>query len=363
MSVGLFHAQTPYHVLTACAISASRGGKYTDYLVVSPGFPNADALLDAIRKWPGSPFKSVQALWSIYGRNKYIRRIISKVRNQRLRSLLTNYNPDELFVFNTANPTSQALLHYGREQTPPLETVYVEDGMDAYNNGRERTRQSETTYKLERLFFGDWYQRVSIMGDSDRIDRVLVNFPEHARPVLQEKPISKIDFDPFLAGDNRPWISEYLQALDGSLPEQLDAVVLLAHSNAITGDWYEQLIRTALETFQERGDSVGIKYHPRESDPGFIDVPEGNITVLPSAAPVEVIYLLYRNQLRHVVGGISTGLLTALIFLKNPNVISLASQFGDGYSEISTQLSPFNICLIDGKRELRDVLSTVNTDS
>lgn len=77
-SPGLFHAQTPYHLITAYAINLKPGPEAGDYLMLSTSFGKAKALMDALEHWETSPFESIMVLRSTYYRHKYLRRFVSK---------------------------------------------------------------------------------------------------------------------------------------------------------------------------------------------------------------------------------------------------------------------------------------------
>jgi hypothetical protein len=357
MSTGLFHAQTPYHVITACAISLERGPEAGDHLVLSPSFGKAEALMDALEHWKACPFESMMLLRPTYDRHKYIRRFVSKTRIRHLKQFLKNNRMDEMFVFNTAGAASQALLHFSRKYHDHIETVYVEDGIAAYNSGQEVVRESKRTYQLERLFFGSWYRRVRIMGASDRIDRVMVSFPDQVREALESKPVKRIEFERLMNEKNRSWISEYIYNLSGHLLDiEYDALILITHSDNEMEERYSTMLSTAINVLQDQGLKTAIKYHPRETNYGFVDIPGSKVTILPNQPPIEAYYLLNPHRINYVVGGVSTGLVTAFRLTNAQHVISLSPIFGDKSTHLNETLAEFNINLVRDVEQIQTCL-------
>jgi len=357
MPTGLFHAQTPYHVITACAISLERGPEARDHLVLSPSFEKAEALMDALEHWETSPFESIMVLHSTYDRHKYIRRFVSKTRIRRLKQFLKNHRMDEVFVFNTAGAASQALLHCSRKYYDDIETVYVEDGMAAYNSGQEVVRESERTYQLERLFFGSWYRQVRIMGASDRIDRVMVSFPDQVREALKTKPVQRIEFERLMNEKNRSWVSEYIYNVSGHLPDtEYDALILITHSNNEMEEGYSTMLTTAINVLQDQEFKTAIKYHPRETNYEFVDIPDSKVTILPSQPPIEAYYLLNPHRINYVIGGVSTGLVTAFRLTEAQHVISLSPIFDDKFIHLNETLAEFNMDLVGDVEQIRTCL-------
>jgi hypothetical protein len=264
--------------------------------------------------------------------------------------------PNDLFIFNTAGAASQALLHYGQINNPDMRIAYVEDGMAAYNSGTEVVRESQLTYRLEKLFFGGWYQQVRIMGESDRIDQIFANFPECVRESLQSKPVHKIQYESLLRQNNQSWLSDYIRNVSGEKPyTDADAVILLTHSNNEMRNEYAKMIKLAINELQIKGLDVAVKYHPRDPNPGFVDL-SPDVVTLSRKVPVEAYYLLDTTQLTHVVGGTSTGLLTGLRLLEAPAVVSLAPLFGGKFSNLTVQLREFDVSLVNSQEELIDSL-------
>jgi hypothetical protein len=357
MSTGLFHAQTPYHVITACAISLERGPEAGDHLVLSPSFGKAEALMDALEHWEASPFESIMLLRSTYDRHKYIRRFVSKTRIRHLKKFLKNHRMDEMFVFNTAGAASQALLHFSRKYYDHIEAVYVEDGIAAYNSGQEIVRESKRTYQLERLFFGSWYRRIRIMGASDRIDRVMVSFPEQVREALKTKPVQRIEFERLMKEKNRSWISDYIYNVSGHLLDiEYDALILITHSHNDMEERYSAMLSTAINVLHNQGIKTAIKYHPREKNYGFVDIPGSKVTILPNQPPIEAYYLLNPQQINYVIGGVSTGLITAFRLTEAQQVISLSPIFSDKFIHFNETQAEFNMNVVEDVEQIRTCL-------
>jgi hypothetical protein len=299
-------------------------------LCIRPGFKEPELLVDAIASWDESPFDEVSLLSGEPSLGKIGKRVWKRQASRRAKKRIKSIAPSEVFVFGDVGPTSQAVLHFSRKYNEEATRTYVEDGLIAYSTEEisENYFKQPNTF-LEKIFYGPlWFRRFRFeqtwaKGGTDRVDRVRATFPDLVREELAEKPVEGISPAPLLNLEDRSWIGSYVEA-NGANPElfkDIEALVLLAHSNDTT-ETYEQLLTNAFEWFEANDVPFGVKFHPLENRPDYVTVPD-HATNIPSAVPVELLYLMFPETIEYLVGRVSTAQLSAKWLLDDPTVLSL----------------------------------------
>ncbi len=112
---------------------------------------------------------------------------------------------------------------------------------------------------------------------------------------------------------------------------QYDALIILPHSSYVRRHNIPNIIHTysdLIEEMKKLNYSIGIKYHPRETESNYLDIDVASgVSILPQDIPIEVLF--YGNDEtppKFVIGDSSTGLLTARTILgENVAILSINS--------------------------------------
>jgi hypothetical protein len=99
---------------------------------------------------------------------------------------------------------------------------------------------------------------------------------------------------------------------------------------------YQAAMRGIVEQLAAGGAAVGVKYHPRQAEPDYLQLTTiERTTLLPQGLPLEFLYIRRAppvagagRPLRVIVGDISTTLLTARWLAPEARCISLARPLG-----------------------------------
>jgi hypothetical protein len=333
----IFIAFTPYHVLLSYAIALNEANSGENHLFLISDFSYVEPLIHSLKGWSRCPFAQIECLPGVYSQESMSRRrftvreniapIMQSVRENGVR---------RVYVFHDGRAEAQTALHFAKKGNKGTVGVYVEDGAGAYSSYGS-TKRSLHKLLLGKLFYGSWWEDVSVLGTSRWIDEVKAIFPQLVRPDLRMKHVTSISRHALLELRNQDWPYEYLKTLGVRIAElnDLDAILIVAHSefaSQIPG--YKQVIKDVLTAAKDQGLRVAIKYHPREPLGDFLSVGNADgVVILPQSLSIELVYILTPKQVRFVVGDISTSLLTAKWLLDNATVISIAPLLGQSDSQ------------------------------
>ena len=102
---------------------------------------------------------------------------------------------------------------------------------------------------------------------------------------------------------------------------------MLPHPNALSGEKDQvKLIDQQIASELEEKKTVGVKYHPRDTQKPLMDSNKDGVVEIPQDIPAEIIYLKSAD-ISTVIGVMSTALLTARWLNGEIEVKSLAHTF------------------------------------
>jgi len=322
----LFLAHTPYHVLLA--IGAARPGST---LVVVTDFASSDLLLDSVRDCSDSPFTHVRVIPGGNGRTA-VGQVWRRARNAWQLRLTDLPAVDRVLVSNDYLPEDQALLNRVASRWPNAVRCYLEDGAAAYSGNGFGFGTEWWRTAFRKACFGPWYRYVNVMGTHPLLQRALLLFPEHARPELQRLPRDAYGADSFHQPHVRTFIDHYWERwtrLYGEVPEVETLLLVAHHELAMRLPDYAKAFRGVCAKAAEKGQRVGVKYHPRETQPDPLRLTElPGVAVLPRALAAEFLFVRQGKRLRLLVGDITTALMSARLLAPDARVVSLAPMLG-----------------------------------
>ena len=356
----LFIAFTPYHVLLAYAIARDEESSAENYLFVISDFRDVEPLIHFLEGWSRCPFAQIERLPGMYSQASNFRRRFTIRRNlTTIIESVTRHKVERVYIFHDGRPEAQAALHFANKGNKGAVGIYVEDGAGAYSS-YESTKRPLHKLLLAKLFYGPWWQDVRVLGTSRWIDEVKAIFPRLVRPELRLKHVSSIPRHALLELRDQEWLYEYLKTLGVKIAglNDLDAILIVAHSefaSQIPG--YKQVTEDVLSMAKSQNLRLGIKYHPRESQDDFLSVNDTEgILVLPKSLPIELVYILTLEQIRFIIGDISTALLTAKWLLDNAMVVSIAPLLNQTDSQLFETFAELGIKIINNVREIKGIL-------
>jgi hypothetical protein len=309
----VFVALSPYHVFLALGLAwkQRRRGPAADLILVKE-FAGAGALIRILGDWADSPFAEILPLpasnrsdWSLP------RRLLQARSNaRRVRRWVERRDPGAVHVFNDARPESQAAL---AAAGPGALRIAVEDGTAFYGENRFPQHHGLLAKGLRRLLYGKAWRAFERIGEHPELDEILALFPDQITESLRTgRHVTGLDPTPFEDPALREPAERWLQSfgLEVETVADLDTLVLPAHSELMPDpQGYRDMLRQACRDAVDRGHRVGLKLHPREEGDPYGTAEFSGIQPLPHGMAVEFLLLLTPN-LRSVVGGASTALLT-----------------------------------------------------
>jgi hypothetical protein len=289
-------------------------------------------LLSLLSTWEGSPFAKVIALRGKYGiTNLNLRRLVIRRNASLIREIVRKQKIGRVYIGTDCGAEAQAALHFAKESNSNSTGIYFEDGTAAYSGAQHPVR-SIWKKAMGKMFYGSWWEDVSVHGTSKWIDEARLIYPDLARTELAEKVIVKIEPRIMLRLREEHWPVKYLSNLgiDLEMLNVIDGLVLLPRSTLLGGaSRLISIVNRLADYAESKSLRIGIKCHPRDiGQQLFTQVNGDSVFFIPGSIPVELLYIYGLRQLRFIVAGVSTSLLTARWLLDIPKVISITEFSG-----------------------------------
>lgn len=321
-------------------------------LFIVPEFFGATKIAHLIEEG-NTPFEKVILLRGVPGQNSSFGKLIERMWNVRfLAQFLAKEKITNVFIGNDARPEAQVILSYSKQKNSSCKGVYMNDGAAAYMlYAREK---SVVRYWIGKIFFGWWWQDVTVLGTSPWINEIRAIFPELVRPELQDIPRVSIQKEDFLKLKEESWVLEYM-LIAGISPADLENVqgfVILPHSAMLRK--YPQCKEVFEKIFSwstENKIAIATKFHPNEPSEELFLVPKEGVLLIPKAIPFEFLYLFCEKPPSFLLGDVSTSLLTGRWIFKDIKIFSIAPLFSYFDSYLFKVFSRLNIKVVDSLEE------------
>jgi len=324
-----FLAFTPYHVLLSCAVALQECTNDYNHLVIRPSFSHAQVLTSLLSNWQGSPFTKISVIRGLHGVvNEGLRRLILKMNTVKLTKMVMKERVNKVYVGSDGSPESQGALYFAKSSNRESKGIYIEDGSAAYSAARFSERKAWKE-NVEKIFYGTWWEHINIHGTSKWTDEARLIYPRFARPELRTRVLKGIDRRKILCLRKAKWPAEYLSTmgLNQVTLRSIDGLLLLPRSTLVGGiSNLVSIVDKFVYQASKHHLTIGIKCHPRDVAQEFLaNWDNKHVQVLPSSVPVELLYLYGSDNLRFVVAGGSTSLLTARWLLSNAKIVCTLS--------------------------------------
>jgi hypothetical protein len=342
----LLIATTPLTVLAGAAVALAQGGKW--HLVLIEDFPHASDWLRLLAHWRDCPFSEVETLpgratearaaTAVAGSGlvrrwarQSIKRDQRRVTFTRLRAIDAALAPARIMVGNDRRPETQFALHLASSRRNARSGSYLDDGLFSYV-GDVHTRPLARTLidaPLKRLVWGRWWQSLPLVGTSRWIDEAWLALPQRA---LDQSPTRIRRALPQAACRSRALSRLAVLAwrqFGGARPApRLHRVLALPHSNLLVRepDAVARL-REQLAQCSARGETLAVKYHPRELQADPLTLENAGAYLLPTAIAFELLLPLLVHG-GSVFGQASTALLAARWLRPDLQVFDAGGQGG-----------------------------------
>lgn len=349
-----FVVHTPYHILLSCGIGSLEANEKKYLIIIAEDIDQISKYKLIISSWDKELFSEIYILNSISNMHLVNKLKINLLINLPLNKLKMRFifkknaisKELKTYIFADTNVNAQYFAKICSENNGTV--VYVEDGSAVYN-----THRAKPIKLMCKIVYGFWYTPLEIHGTSKYVNMLMVAYPEFLRPELKRLNNIQIPdkvYD-FLNYSLSPYLNEIFEINTGNL----DYIIILPHFLFIKGkdeigiiNLYRIIIENLIVDHK-----VGLKYHPREKTNYLNIKPDLNLFLIPKSVPSEIIWMSSKkNQLKAVIGDISTALITSKKIMGcNTKVISIGKLMNLN-KEYYIYLEKFGIFIPDSFEEL-----------
>ena len=331
----LIVVSTFYHLLLACLVARDPRFPGKSLLVIDAEREQMAVLCDLLTNAPDRLFDEVRVMPEVSG-SKLAR---ERIHGKWLARLDDTIQPERIIIFTDLRPDNQLLCR--RAAARGAATFCGEDGGAAYSSGSWAVPWRRHLKRM--LCFGPWLENRAAAGSSRHVQTFLALYPELVRPELQVKP--RWELNRSLVPDllSLSWIRRFLEHFQLTPNALACDELYVPTSSRATGATEElrNLLRQEIRTARANGLDCVVKYHPRERS-DFLEAEAMGARLLPTAIPVELIYLASAGRLRRVIGDTGTTLLTARWLVPEAEALSVLPHLPDlmdpCYVEAATRL-------------------------
>jgi hypothetical protein len=307
--------QEDAHLYVCPAVQSEAAGHLIDLLARDGTFESTQ-LLDR----PGG---DSQGTVSSRSRKKVIRGNI-----MRLRSFMKSTDITRVYSTLTFREIAQAAIHFAHKFGPDATAYHIEDGAFEYSNYKNTWSpyRSNIFNSIQNyVLFGFWWRPVEVYGDLPSIPTVYATFPKHLRSELRSKNPRKISPKPLQRLGTDGGLAQYFSMMDSDSSKlgNIDTVVLVPLYSATEDSGVKEFMQKLLDRLASNGLTVGLKYHPRQSDDSRLSISHADAVVLPHTIPSELLLLKSDRTFDSVIGVASTALKSTIWLSEQTRVYSL----------------------------------------
>jgi hypothetical protein len=336
--VFLVRSSLQYLMATALAADLREHGPQACRMLFMPDMLEPALFLRATQGWAESPFDRVDFIEPRKRPGFEAPRRESGAIRRQLRTAILKARPVSMTVFNDCEEPGQVALIATARHFPQALRRCAEDGSLAYTNFVYRSHGLAMQLR-QKLRMGRQWHDVRVLGTHPLVQEFIALHPSLVREELRHRPL--------LAFPSRSLESAALRSLaarlceaTGFMPQAVPAgatVLTVSHSSyAARNPEYPDLMRVCARKLVDGRGHVFVKYHPRESQADYLGLcAPGIAKEIARALPIECLYLMLRDRPLHVVGGMSTTLLTAGLLMPQVRCAALvhATATGDTWDQ------------------------------
>lgn len=363
MITELYLCSTPLHILNAVAIASTRKEHEHHIWLIDQPIVEDNPYFNILSAWHDSPFEHVSiSAGQIKGTKKKLanrKRIFGQ-----LECYINKIHPARVYTGNDRRIEFQYAMHCCAKNKQPADGVYMDEGTFTYV-GRAASDSFSDRYVdnlLKKLTYGFWWKNPSTIGGSEWITEVYAAFPNLVHEKLKQKklhPLQSVFNNNRILEDFCGQLVEYFGASRDSIAT-LTAIITLPHESIIDRQsGYSKSMSDTLETLTKDNFRIGIKYHPRNTNPDILNASENSSTyVIPHKIPFEAILPLLPNGI--IIGDISSTLINAKWLKPKASLVSIANPEAPMMEEFRSFFAKIGVETI-AANEVSDFLSKHHT--
>lgn len=327
MSTELYLCSTPLHILNAVAIASTRQEYEHHIWLIDQPIVDNNPYFDILNNWNDSPFKRVNiSAGQIKGTKKKLAN--RKLIFSQLKSYIKEIHPSRIYTGNDRRIEFQYAMHCCAKAKQPASGIYMDEGTFTYV-GRAASSSFSDQYVdnlLKKLTYGFWWKNPSTIGGSEWITEVYAAFPHLVHEKLKGKKIISLQ-EYFVDNNTLEGFCGKLVEYFGASKEKvktLNVVMTLPHESIIElKAGYRETMLSVLGELKTTGANIGIKYHPRNSNPDLLNVTGDSLVhLIPNKIPFEAILpLISKNSI--IVGDVSSTLINTRWLRTDAKIISI----------------------------------------
>ncbi len=334
-SPSLFLVSTPLHLMVAIAITDTLKLENAHLVFIDQVAGRKNPYLDTLKSWATNPFKSVAVFY------RPNRKIFSKLKSRRetfsaLSAIVEHLKPIAIYTGNDRRVEFQYCMHKAKKMECKTTGYYMDEGTFTYVGRKASNHFTDKVLDnwVKKLAYGIWWKHPATVGASEWIDTVYVSFPEIIHPLLKTKKIQHLTLQ-FWQSRQLIRFCELLVSFIGK-PDNLaeyDLLITLPHESIINANvHYKKQIKLIIETAIAEGSKVGVKYHPRDTNPDLLnlqDIP--GVEILSRELPFEALLPMIKMGAK-VLGDFSTTLISTRLL--RPDITAQAIDHGSNKNTI-----------------------------
>lgn len=344
----LFLVSTPLHLLVSIAIvdTLKLDNAHLVFIDQVPGRKNP--YLETLRDWPENPFHSVAVFY------RPQRKLLAKLKSRRetfasLAAIVERLKPAHIYTGNDRRVEFQYCMHRATALGCQPSGYYMDEGTFTYV-GRQASSQFADRVldnAVKKLAYGLWWKHPATVGASEWVDAAYVSFPEIVHPLLRDKKLIHLTL--------QFWQSRALVAFCSRLVDrigrpanlgELDLLVTLPHESIIERNpAYRGQVSAMIEQSLGQCLRVGVKYHPRDTNPDMLNLATiAGVELLSRELPFEALLPMIKPG-STVLGDFSTTLISTRLLRPDLNARAIdhggnsnAAAFIDLYHKIGIEI-------------------------
>lgn len=327
MPAELYLCSTPLHILNSVAIASGRPENDHHIWLIDQPVVDGNPYFALLNSWAESPFRSCRITQG------QIKGLKQKLANRRqvfaqIAELIKTARPARVYTGNDRRIEFQYAMHQCAQQHCDATGIYMDEGTFTYVGRAASTSFSDRVVDnlLKKLTYGLWWKHPPTIGGSGWINEVYAAFPELVHGLLQQKTLIPLQ-DCYRTN---PAVEQFCALLleqfgaDAGRVRQLDAVLTLPHESIIERlPGYRDAMLSVLDELCGNGTRVGVKYHPRNSNPDILNAGDRSGTYLiPYRIPFEALLpLLPEGSI--IIGDVSSTLINSRWLRPDAAILSL----------------------------------------
>ena len=358
--VSVYLASTPLHILNSIAIAGKTSGNHHLVIIDQPNVEE-NIYFTLLNSWVESPFSSMHIF---QGRIKSAK---AKLKHRKslfrsLEQLVKQWQPNQILTGNDRRIEFQFMMHTCHELGLNTQGSYMDEGTFTYVGRQASSSIGDKLVDnlIKKITYGNWWSNPPTIGGSHWITHVYAAYPDLVVELLKEKEL--VDLTSFhRSNDYVDSFSEhFLQhfQFDHSSLTNIDLLITTPHESLIEKiPGYRQQLLSCIDQAVQQGQSIAIKYHPRNIDSDTLSLNDNSdVRIIPSEIPFELICPLMNEVI--LVGDLSSTLINASWLTPEIQVLAIQVGFGNlGFDRLFSQL---NIPVIEPSK-LGDTLIQINS--